>query len=866
MKQSGIKKPVIPLAFLRWYCDPSLIEDVEGDLNELYDIRKKQSLLWAKVAFWRDVMFLFRPGIIKSIRIFRFRKTPFMYKNYFKTSIRNCLKNPVSTTINIFGLAIAIGICVLGFAFIRYTFKMDQFHVNKDNIHLITFNADRDGELQRYGMSPVPLGEMLAADFPQVEKMSRLEDKSVVVKYDANKVFHEKVRFADPDFLDMFSFQLKWGESDALRSSSNILISQQTATKYFGSTNPIGETLRVIFEEGRSREFSVAGVFEDFYAISTIDFDFLINYSNVSFAQPSYDANDWEAFNRGTLVLIKDRQGLDAVADGMDKYRKIQNAANDDWQIASFGFEPISTLFRNSASIRRDISTDSFEVLYMSSISFIVIGFFVIALASTNYINIAIVSATKRLKEIGLRKVIGATKRMVMAQFLFENMLLMFLALVLGVIMGVGVFIPWLEDLQSFDMAFELNDRYLWLFLPVILIITSIISGSYPAYYIAKFQVAAIFRNTVKFGKRNLLTRVFLAFQLILATMAISLAVMFSQNSNYQIQRSWGYDQEQVLYAKLPEPEAFQKLQNALSQNPKVVRIAGSTHHIGQTHKAAIIESADDKYEVQYFAIDSNYFATLDMEIINGTGFEGQDRKSIVVNETFAKQIGASGNLVGNIFTIDSIEYVVAGIVRDVFSYGFYTKIKPAVYGLTDSDSYRYISIQAPSESLTEVRNHLKAEWVVHYPEIPFDGGFQNGVWGNFEQDEKSNSGFWKGLATAITIVAALALYGLITLNISGRTKEFSVRKVLGAPLKNIASIVGKQYLYVFLIAIFIGTPVSYELMKVVLEMFMTYHMPVNYSFTFITVGVLMTILVTVIMSQVLRIRGTNPVEGLKTE
>ena len=664
--------PKLPHAFFRWYCRKDRYEELHGDLEELFYERAAESgLATARLFYWFNVIRCFQPYAWKKST----RQTNahfMMFNNYFKISIRGLMKNPLNSFINVAGLAMAIGICIFAYGFARWTYSTDQFHKNKNEVYLATFFANRDGKEQQFGQTPRPLGEMLRADFAQIKKVCRVEDRSVVVKYEDN-VFHERVRYTDPEFLDMFTFPLKWGTSHSLADPNSIIISEPMSIKYFGEENPIGQGILVIFDKERSKAFKISGVAKAFPKARTISFDFLINFENLKISVPVYDFQDWKSMVNATLIQIDNRTDLAAVENGMKKYISLQNkAAEEDWAIGSFTFEPLATLHERSENIRDDISRSS-KNNYITVVYLVFISVFLLALACFNYINIAIASAAKRLKEIGVRKSIGADRRIVIVQFLSENMVITFFALILGLILGMTVFIPGFEAMWDFNMDFRLDDAKLWIYLPAILFLTSIASGIYPSVYISKFNVTEILKGSVKFGNRNPLTKTFLCIQLIMACIFITNAVVMSQNSSYMAKRPWGYNQEQGLYAIVHDQSEYDKVHALMVQDPDVLSISGSKHHLGKSNATAVLHFPDHEYEVDQFSVDAGYFTTMGLELKEGRTFhseEGSDKYAVVVNSVLASNLGP-GSAIGQQFRIDSVQYEIIGVLNEFHSYSF---------------------------------------------------------------------------------------------------------------------------------------------------------------------------------------------------
>ena len=235
--------PKIPHTFFRWYCKSEKYEEIHGDLEEFfYEKVENKGLANARLFYIWNVIRCFQPYAWKIPE--SQNSNIVMFKNYFKTSYRSLKRNPLNSFINLFGLSAAIGVCVVGYAFIKYTFKIDQFHENKDEVYLTTFFADREGTEQQNGTTPTPLGAALRADLAQVTNVCRMEDRKVVVKYGAQKVFHESVSYVDSEFPEMFTFPLKWGSAKSLEDLNSVILSEKMAVKYFGKDYPIGESIK----------------------------------------------------------------------------------------------------------------------------------------------------------------------------------------------------------------------------------------------------------------------------------------------------------------------------------------------------------------------------------------------------------------------------------------------------------------------------------------------------------------------------------------------------------------------------------------------------------------------------------------------
>ncbi|MCE7994853.1 MAG: FtsX-like permease family protein [Roseivirga sp.] len=858
------KVPAVPHAFFKWYCKRDRYEELHGDLEEFfYENITERGLLRARLYYLSDIIRCCQPYAWKKPKVYS-NAHIIMIRNYFKTALRSALRNPLSSFINVFGLSVAIGICLVVYAFMKNDADIDRFHEHKDKVFLTTFYADRNGDLDQYGATPAPLAKMLEQDQPHIEKVGRLKNSNVVVKY-GDHVFYELLKSVDPEFLEMLTFPLKWGDPGSLKDLNSVILSENASVKYFGDKNPLGEEILIKYNSGEKKFFKVTGVAKAFPDARIIDFNFLVNFENVWLADPAFDSRDWRDYVGATLIQLDDPAAIDDVKAGMEKYRELQNPVGSDWAIASFDFHSIHNLHYSSADIINGISNDTTSA---GRLVLPIIGLFMLALACFNYINMAIGSAAKRLKEIGVRKVIGANKGRVVVQFLAENIFMTFFALLIGIILSVTLFLPWFGGISDMQMDLSLMDANLWVFLISLLLVTGIISGAYPAFYIARFQAVKIFKGSTRFGKKNPLTKVFLAFQLILACITITGAVTFTQNTQYQSERSWGYNQEETLYATVTNGQAHDQLAAVMSQNPDIVSMAGTTHHLGRGYSQAIVQLPERKYEVIEMYVSPQYFETMGLPLKHGRTFEQtplSDQQALVVNETFVRRLGLS-EPVDHIVNIDSTRYQIIGVVKDAHAYNFGNPIRPTIYRVALKDNYYFLTMQARPGKQIEVLNDMKEEWLKLFPEEPLLGGLQEDVWTGYFERVDSYERFNKAIAMVAVLLAGLGLYGLVSLNVSGRIREFSIRKVLGASRKHIASNIARQYTVLTIIALLIGAPVSYMLVEAELNLLFVYALPMNFYGVIMALLVLVSVLIFVIGTRVFKVSRANPVNGLRTE
>lgn len=856
--------PKWPYALFKFYCKKDKFEELHGDLEEyFYERVHTKGMVKAKWLYLRDVLRCCQPYAWKTPRIYQ-NSNIIMFKNYFKTATRSALRNPLSTFINLFGLSLAIGVCVMIYAFYNQSINTDRHHVNKDSVFLTTIFANRDGQTSQYGISPVPLASHVADEFAGVKRVCRLDDVNAIVRLN-DQVFYEDIRMVDETFLDMFSFPLKWGDASSLSDLNSVIISDAIAAKYYGTENPLGKEVLIVFKSGEKKYFNIAGVAEDFPNGSQITFDFLINYENINLASIVHDPNDWSAFLTATLIQLEDPSNVYTVQAGMDKYRSLQNNVLEDWKIEEFKLVSIHDLYLASGDIKRVISSDAKKP---GRVILPFIGIFMLVLACLNYVNMAINSVAKRLKEIGVRKVMGADKRRIMFQFLAENVIITSFAMLLGLLLGLYLFMPWFDGISGDTYSIAWTDQLFYTFLIGLMILTGIASGVYPALYISRFEAVKIFKGKVHLGKRGWLTKSFLGLQMILAIITITGAVLFVKNTDYQMQRDWGYDQTDVVYLRTHTPAMYEQMVAELEKMPGVTSISGSIDHIARAYRSAIVENLEDKYEVSEMRVAPGYLKSLGIRLKSGkylTPNLQTAANELIVNETFVERLALTEPL-GTTLTIENKDYEIIGVMEDFHFSSFGTKIKPTIISPAAQAELRFIVAEVAQGQDIKVYTEVEQKWDELYPELPFDGGLQANILDGYFALIKNYARFNKAVALIAVVLAMLGLYGLITLNVSGRMKEFSIRKTLGANVRQLGVIISKEYRWLTFVAILFGAPLGFYASKFQMTLVFAYPIPMGVQFIIIPVVILLILMLLVLVSQLFKVMNFSPVKGLRSE
>jgi putative ABC transport system permease protein len=791
-----------------------------------------------------------------------------MLKSYFKLAVRHFYKHKLSSFINIIGLAVAIGCIVVFYILLDLEYSSDRFHKNVKKIFMITYTLEGDQDVHKWGDSPLPLGPELAAEFPQVERSVRLLDQAAKVSYQG-ELYGETIRFVDPNFLQMFTFPLKRGGKNVLADKSTLVLSEETAVKYFGDEDPIGKQLILTFGPSQQAVFFVRGVAEKFPHNASFSFGIL---GSIEKWEDLFDEDeaDWTAWAAATFVQVKNPQDIAMLSSRMKRYVGRCNASNIDRPIASFSFEALATLSWKSQEIERSISFGSTP---QALILLFAVGLFLLLQACFNYVNIMLASGTQRHKEIGIRKVIGCHRRQLVFQFLGENLFLCLAALICGLFLAEFLLLPGLMEItgntETLSLWYLFGNWRLWMFFALLLLLTGFGAGAYPALVISRLQPVSIMRNKLKTRGEKKSSGFLLLLQFVISFVIICMVVTFLQNNKYQMKRDWGYDKEHVINILLDHGDQFEVLRNIAALNSDVIMTAGSLHAVGRSSTQALVEFEAKKHEVVRMDTGFGYLQILGMRLKEGRFFlqdlSSDKDSSIVINERFMREMDWESGT-GHTVRFENRQYSVIGVVEDFHDEFFFEEIKPVFFRLVPEKDYRLLSLKVKEGTGVQTAASLKSTWHKLFPSSEYDFFFQDSV---FDQGFRNNLSITKIFtATAIItlIISCMGLFGLVTLMINRRLKELGIHKVLGASTVQIASLISKRFFLLLAGAVFGGLPLSYFFLRSLLDGIYRYHMPVGWTPFALAALVVFAASVSTIASHVYRAALRNPVDAIRYE
>jgi len=734
-----------------------------------------------------------------------------MLKNYIILAFRNLKKNKVSTVINIFGLSVALGLCMVVYLYLLNSRNINSFHENGEQIFLVEHVRSLGDQTRKYGTSPAPLGPALQDDFAQIERMVRVSRRPARIYHQGTR-FDEPVLFADAGFFDMFTFPLKYGSPSALSSPDAVILSEAMAVKYFGDANPVGESLTLTFNDTDAKSFTIQGVAEAFPSNAGFGFSFLIGFDTQQAV--GYEAlEEWDTLISATFVQLGSIEDAPFLEKNLDTYLARQHAANAEEPILSYFLDNIVHPVSDATWIygRFSDNPDPFEIIF-----FVSLAISLLALSCFNYVNISLGSAAGRLKEIGMRKVMGGRRIDLIFQFLAENILLCLSALIIGVFLAHFLIVPMFNQLFVTKIALSwAQNAEVYLFLFCLLVVVGFASGAYPAFYISSFDPIVVFRGTQKFANKKGLTYTFVTIQFVLTFVTVMFGTLYTSFNGYQKSADWGYSASQTLMVELSSVEQYDRFRNAALQHPNVAQVTGTQHHIGVSTSREDIKIREKNIQPIVYGVSPEYMEIMALRLQTGRLFNesliSQDEASVVVNQTFVHDEGWSEPL-GQMIRIADTDYTVIGVVED-FQYRPTVAVfapMAVLFRLTDPQKYQYAVLQTRSGVDEPTIAFLETAWTGLFPQEPFASFEQTTV---FEDQQRSLDRMIRSiyvLAGIALLIACMGLFGLSSQKIALRMKEVGIRKALGAPTFRLVLNINRSYIVLLVVAAGIATTLLY--------------------------------------------------------
>jgi putative ABC transport system permease protein len=794
-----------------------------------------------------------------------------MLKNYLLITIRNLFKNKLYIFINIFGMGIAIACCIIGYFNYDFNVSFDEHHKNAASIYRIGSVREFQKELTPYGFAPIALGNIIRQNVPDVTAVVRYSPGGGNFRA-GDELFNTDVTYVDPPFFKLFTYEFIEGNGD-LKDRGEIVISDEMALKYFGREKALGKPLTQMLDSGKTKEYVVAGVFKKQPSNSSFYSEAFSHYDNTfeGSTDPEYTENSWRHRNQ-LFVEIKDPARASAVQNQIKTYVENNNKIREDFIIKYFLVEPfVGMAVRDSYDDKPGTWTRDGSPL-AAVVGVGMMGIFVLLIACFNLTNTAVAISSRRLKEIGIRKVMGSTRKHLIFQFIGETTLICFLALIAGVAINELFLLPAFNSLwPEFNLTADYFGKPNFLiFMVIALLFTSLLAGSYPAFYISKFQPTSILKGTLKFGGTNTFTRVLLWLQFGISLTGIVCSFAFTDNAAFQRDFDMGFSRKGIIAANVSGESEFEIYRNALAGNQDILAITGTPSHLYSSGFNDPVKHQGKEIEVDIMDVSADYLTTIGLTLKEGRNFKDEsetDRKeSVIITENLARNFGMTQAVGQEITWLDTTRYYVIGVVKDVYTNGLWEKTDPVMFRYGKKKDVNHVIVKASVENMIDVNKFMEAKWKEIFPNKMYNGRFMDEEMVEADTVNKNLVTMFVFLGVVALMLSATGLFTLVSLNIIKKMKEIGVRKVLGASTGNITKVINLEFIIILTASVGLGAPLGWYLSAQLMDSIWDYYQPVKIQSMLIASAIMFVASAVSIAYKVYSTTRLNPAHVLRDE
>ncbi len=800
-----------------------------------------------------------------------------MLKNYIKTTFRNIKNKKFFSFINIIGLSIGISACILVGLYINQDLSYDQFNTNIDRIYRAHFKIQRTYDLFIQAQTPAKLGETLKKNYPEIENFTRIYFcGKTLIEYSNVKYFESNLAFADSSFFDIFSLESVAGKSkEFLKEKNTILLTLSAKKKYFGNENPIGKSLVL----NGKHNFKVVGIIKNLPENSHFKFDMLASYSSLENLSEAIYLNQWGAtFGSYTYLLVNKHFDLKSFE------KKTENFFQAHTNVRSGGKWSFSYIPLNDIHLKSHLSD---EIEPNSSISRILllgsIAFFILLLACINYINLSTARSVKRLKEIGVRKVLGAFKKQIIIQFLCESVFIVsvaFLFSILIVLLILPSFSFFAGAEVKIDSLFQFPG-FVYAILTIFFI--GIFAGLYPAFFISSYKPINIIKNNTfnpsSMKSSNLLRKGLVVLQFIISISLITATIIVALQNNYMQNFDMGFRKDNMLvisaYGNLKNNYSTIK-NELLNVNGIVSATACQSSPIGQYGMDTECKpggyDSQEAFAIHVKSVDKNFMNQFDVEFVAGSNFNSnfnsQENNSMLINEKMVKVLGYDDpkDVIGKSFFISLNGYnpKVIGVVKDFHYSSLHNELRPQVFLFIPRWFSEFV-VKVNSTNLDKTLNDIGKIWQKNFPEYPFVYKFLDESIDAMYRAESRFASLIYVFSFVAVFIACLGLLGLTSIITELRKKEIGIRKVLGASTVSILKRITKEFIFLVVFSILIAYPFTYYFVNKWLQNF-AYRINLT-IWPFLLAGLMGLIVAMLTVSfYAFKAAAANPIDSIKYE
>jgi putative ABC transport system permease protein len=794
-----------------------------------------------------------------------------MLSNYLKTALRSLYKNKAFSLINILGLSIGLASFMLISLYVYHEWSMDRYHKKASRIYRIVENLRTENELLFQSTSSPPMGPMLAHDFPEVQNYVRFLGDNVLAR-NGNIVFYEENCYlADSTIFDIFSFNLIRGNpKTALREPHTAVLTEKIARKYFGDSDALGKTLDMDGEP-----YTVTGIMAEVPENSHFQFDILKSFSTWSVNNKSGEMHGWFWNGFHTYILLKDEHQIQGLRAKMHDFIE-RNVEKGGMHYEDLPLQPLTSIYLETPRSWENGKRGSLSNLYILSI----IALFILMIAGFNYVNLSTARASRRLKEVGLRKVLGAQRRMLIAQFLGESIIMSVMATILGFAVAWFVLPPF-NSLVETTLGFSIlpSKWFVGIFLAVLALVLGLLSGAYPALMISGFEPLQIFRPSLRsaFSHQNF-RKILVSGQFIISiTLVAGTLLVFDQLSMVR-NKDLGFRKKAMLTVAFSGNrdvrDHLEQIRNELLKVPGIDAVTASHTVPGQqtTNLYSEVEIKDGKMSptnINSNMVDHDFIPAYGIELVAGRNFSrdtrADDTTAFIVNEAVVRDLGWTlPDAIGKRINQGGRDGFVIGVMKDYHYQSLHHNVDPLLVSIRPG-SFNMISMKINSENIPGVVANAGKTWNNLVPGVPFRYSFLDKDYDKlYKADMQLGevAGVFSGLAI---LVGCLGLLGLTSFSVERRTKEIGIRKVLGASAGQVILLISREFLGLIIVSFVVSIPVTYYLITKWLENFTDRIVIGPVTFALAGVSVLAVAWLTISFLS-FRAAATNPSTTLRTE
>ncbi len=791
-----------------------------------------------------------------------------MLTNHFKVALRSLINQRGFSIINILGLSVGLTCSLLMLLWVQNQWSFNRFHSNVDNIYQVRCNVQfGGGEIQTWSGLPYPYGVALGSEFPAVKDVAittRRQSALFTINQEKGK---ERGIFADESLFRMFDFPIIQGNpQQALSDINNIMISEKVAKKYFGNLwqSSLGETIQVDNED----TYQVSGVFADIPTNSSLQFDYVIPFKKILSNNTNLPEN-YGDYNFPIYAQMQPNADAITVPDQLIGYLTTKLADSRYSPASGIVFQPFKEVYLNGRFKNGKAAGGRIEFVRLFFIAALVILF----IACVNYMNLATARSSKRAKEVGIRKSIGARRGSLIAQF-FTEALLMSAVSVLLAINFVHFLLPWFNELANTQIIAQYNQPIFWGLIGVVFLITTLLSGSYPAFLLSSFDINKVLKGELSTGLSAVnLRKGLVIFQFLISAVLIMGAVSMRQQMHYLKNKDLGMDRNNLI--TIPASESlvknYQVFKEKLSQNPNIATISAATEEptsIGSSTGDPEWDGfTEDKRAIfKRLIADYNFIESMKIPLVAGRYPSKEriaDSTAILINER-AAQVMETDNPIGARLSFWGEDFKVVGLVKDFHLNSLHQEIAPLVVVPSD-EWFNYLFVRPTPGKTKEALAALQTTYQELSPENPFAYEFLDDSYAQMYQSEQTSGALADLFALIALFISALGLLGLATFSAEQRTKEIGIRKVLGASVTNLVSLLSKDFVRLVMIALLVAIPIAWYFIQQWLQNF-AYHIDIQWTVFATTIGIALLVSCLTVGFQAFRAAIANPIDSIKSE